>query len=40
MMTLVEFDDPGLLLLPYHRVVGGMADEQLDDVRALMNGLC
>ena len=24
MMTLVEFDDPGLLLLPYHRVAGGM----------------
>ena len=39
MMTLVEFDDPGLLLLPYHRVAGGMTDEQLDDVRALMNGL-
>ena len=39
MMTLVEFDDPGLLLLPYHRVAGGMTEEQLADVRALMNGL-
>lgn len=24
MMTLIEFDDPGLLVLPYHRVVGGL----------------
>ena len=32
MMTLVEFDDPGLLLLPYHRVVGGMSAEQQADV--------
>ena len=39
MMTLVEFDDPGLMLLPYHRVAGGMSDEQLADVRALMGGL-
>ena len=39
MMTLVEFDDPGLLLLPYHRVVGGMTDEQLAGVRSLMDGL-
>ncbi len=39
MMTLVEFDDPGLLLLPYHRVAGGMDDEQMSDVRALMDGL-
>ena len=39
MMTLVEFDDPGLLLLPYHRVAGGMSAEQLNDVRALIDGL-
>ena len=32
MMTLIEFDDPGLLLLPYHRVVGGLSAEQLDGV--------
>ena len=24
MMTLIEFDDPGLIVLPYHRVVGGL----------------
>ena len=34
MMTLIEFDDPGLLLLPYHRVVGGMSAAQLANVRA------
>lgn len=39
MMTLVEFDDPGLLLLPYHRVVGGMSAEQLDDVRRRIDEL-
>ncbi len=38
MMTLVEFDDPGLLLLPYHRVAGGMSPEQLDAVRSKMDG--
>ena len=37
MMALVEFDDPGLLLLPYHRVAGGMSREQLDAVRAKMD---
>ena len=36
MMALVEFDDPGLLLLPYHRVAGGMSSGQLDAVRAKM----
>jgi uncharacterized protein (DUF1015 family) len=36
MMTLVEFDDPGLLLLPYHRVAGGMSSDQLDAVRSKM----
>ena len=36
MMTLVEFDDPGLLLLPYHRVAGGMSSEQMDAVRSKM----
>ena len=29
MMTLIEFDDPGLLVLPYHRVVSGLASEML-----------
>ncbi len=39
MMTLVEFDDPGLLLLPYHRVVGGLSAAQLADVRQRMDAL-
>ena len=29
MMTLIEFDDPGLLVLPYHRVVSGLTGEML-----------
>ena len=29
MMALVEFDDPGLLLLPYHRGVGNLSQAQL-----------
>jgi len=29
MMSLTEFDDPGLLLLPYHKVIGGLAPEAL-----------
>ena len=37
MMTLIEFDDPGLLLLPYHRVIGGLSPEQLNQVRAGMD---
>ena len=36
MMTLIEFDDPGLLLLPYHRVVGGLSADQLSAVRSRM----
>ena len=34
MMTLVDFDDPGLLLLPYHRVVTGASPQQLAEVRS------
>jgi uncharacterized protein (DUF1015 family) len=33
MMALVEFDDPGLLLLPYHRTVEGLSPDQLSQVR-------
>ena len=29
MMALVEFDDPGLILLPYHRGVGNLSEAQL-----------
>ena len=30
MMTLIEFDDPGLMVLPYHRVVRGMDGPALE----------
>ena len=39
MMTLVEFDDPGLLLLPYHRTLAGLTPPQLDAVRRQINTL-
>ena len=29
MMSLTEFDDPGLQLLPYHKVIGGLSPERL-----------
>ena len=33
MMTLICFDDPGLLVLPYHRVLGGLSPQQLSTVQ-------
>ena len=33
MMGLVEFDDPGLAVLPYHRVLGSLSDVALARVR-------
>ena len=33
MMTLIEFDDPGLLVLPYHRVTGGLNSGVLDQLQ-------
>ena len=33
MMALVEFDDPGLMLLPYHRTINGLTPGQLSQVR-------
>ena len=33
MMTLIGFDDPGLSVLPYHRVVGGLSPGQLKQVQ-------
>ena len=30
MMALTEFDDAGLQLLPYHKVIGGLSPEQLE----------
>ena len=38
-MALVEFDDPGLLLLPYHRVIGGLSDQQLIQIKGKLNEL-
>ena len=34
MMTLVEFSDPGLIILPPHRLVRGMSRSTLDELRA------
>ena len=34
MMTLISFDDPGLVVLPYHRNLSGLSDEQLARVKA------
>ena len=33
MMGLIEFDDPGLMVLPYHRVVGGLDSSTLARVK-------
>ena len=32
MMTLIEFDDPGLMVLPYHRTIHGLTGEQINRV--------
>ena len=32
MMSLTEFDDAGLQLLPYHKVIGGLSPEQLESL--------
>lgn len=37
MMTLFDFDDPGLLVLPYHRVVGGITDTELRQIHARLD---
>ena len=34
MMTLIAFDDPGLVVLPYHRNLSGLSGEQLARVQA------
>ena len=34
MMTLIAFDDPGLVVLPYHRNLSGLSDGQLERVSA------
>ena len=39
MMALIEFDDPGLMVLPYHRVVGGLAPAKLAELRQRLEEL-
>ncbi len=34
MMSLTEFDDSGLQLLPYHKLIGGLAPERLQQLEA------
>ena len=33
MMTLIAFEDPGLLVLPYHRMLGGLSPGQFSEVQ-------
>ena len=37
MMTLISFDDPGLVVLPYHRNLSGLSDEQLAHVQTRLS---
>ena len=37
MTCLIDFDDPGLLIRPYYRVVHGLDDAQLGQLRALLD---
>ena len=37
MMTLIAFDDPGLVVLPYHRNLSGLNDGQLARVKERLN---
>ena len=39
MMALIEFDDPGLMVLPYHRVVGGLPPAKLAELRQRLDEL-
>lgn len=39
MMTLVEFNDPGLLILPPHRLVGGISKSELACIRENLDAL-
>jgi len=38
-MGLIGFDDPGLLVLPYHRVVGGLTPDALRGVKERLSAL-
>ena len=33
MMTLIAFEDTGLMVLPYHRILGGLSPDKLSQVR-------
>ena len=37
MMTLFEFNDPGLLVLPYHRVVAGLSSPELERLKSRLS---
>ena len=37
MMTLIGFEDPGLLVLPYHRLLGGLSVDQAAQVQERLN---
>ena len=37
MMTLIAFDDPGLVVLPYHRNLSGLDDAQLERVKSRLS---
>ena len=39
MMALIEFDDPGLMILPYHRVIGGLPPNKLAELRQRLDEL-
>ena len=39
MMTLIEFDDPGLMVLPYHRTIHGLTGDQIERVEERLREL-
>ncbi len=39
LMALISFDEPGLMVLPYHRVLGGLTPAALAQVRQRLDGL-
>ena len=39
MMALIEFDDPGLMVLPYHRIIGGLPPAKLAELRQRLDEL-
>ena len=39
MMTLISFDDPGLIVLGYHRTLNGVPEEKLANIKARLDEL-